>query len=435
MPRISKRTVDATHPTGAQFFVWDDVLKGFGLRVTPAGVKSFVYQYRTAEGRTRRATVAKVGTVTPDKARELAEDMAATVKKGGDPLGDKSAARESLTVGQLMDAYLESAAFAAKAESTQGIDKGRIERHLRPLIGKHYAAKLGSDDVQRAFNRIASGKTAATIKTEKKHGLARVTGGEGTARAAVRLLRAIFNWAHDTLALHVDNPCSRVKMGQDGERDVILDSPEQYERLFRTLEKMEAEKRIRAPAADAIRLIAMTGARRSEIIGLRWKHVDMRGGRIVLPASSHKTGSKTGKARIIPLATVAQQVIARQPQGKPDELVFRPARGNNPIHINKPWRDVRAEADLPEGIGLHGLRHSVASLMAMDGAGASEIQAVTGHRDLRMVQRYVHFADNARAGLAERAAAFAAAGMAAAAGEKSADVVPLADKKRRSSGE
>ena len=152
MPKISKRTVDSTHPTGAQRFVWDDALKGFGLRVTPAGVKSFVFQYRTPEGRTRRATVAKVGAITPDKARELAEAMAATVKRGGDPLGDKSAARDSITVAELLDAYLKSAAFAAKAESTRATDKGRIERHLRPLLGKMYAHKLGSDDVQRAFN-------------------------------------------------------------------------------------------------------------------------------------------------------------------------------------------------------------------------------------------------------------------------------------------
>ena len=424
MPKISKSTVDSTHPKGAQFFVWDDVLKGFGLRVTPAGVKSFVFQYRTPEGRTRRATIAKVGTVTPAKARELAEDMAATVKHGGDPLGDKSAARDSITVAELLDAYLKSAAFAAKAESTRATDKGRIERHLRPLLGKMYAHKLGSDDVQRAFNQIVAGKTAGHIKTGKR-GLARVTGGHGAARASVRLLRAIYNWAADAMALKVDNPCAKIKMGRDGERDVILDSPEQYERLFRTLEKMEAEKRIRAPVADAIRLIAMTGARRSEVIGLRWKHVDLKGGRIVLPATSHKAGHKTGKARIIPLATAAQAIISRQPEGKPDDLVFRPARGDKPMHINKPWRDVRAEADLPEGIGLHGLRHSVASLMAMAGAGASEIQAVTGHRDLRMVQRYVHFADNARAALAERAAAPALAGLAAAAGEQGGEVVDM----------
>ena len=232
----------------------------------PTGKKSFVFQYRTAEGRTRRATVAKVGTLTPDQARALADGMSRLVKSGGDPLEDKRKAREALTVGQLLDAYLASGRFAEKAPSTQLTDTGRIERHLRPLLGGRHVGKLQSEDIRRAFTAIRDGKTATRIKTPR--GLARVAGGEGTARKAIRLLRAIFAWGIAEQIID-RNPADGINVGSDGEREAVLDAPD-YARLFTTLATMETTRRLRPPVADAIRIIALTGARRGEICGLRW---------------------------------------------------------------------------------------------------------------------------------------------------------------------
>ena len=79
--------------------------------------------------------------------------------------------------------------------------------------------------------------------------------------------------------------------------------------------------------------------------------------------------------------------------------------------MSKPWYAIRAEAELPEGIGLHGLRHSLASHMAMRGAEASEIMVVLGHRNLATSQGYIHWAQDARQQIAEKAAAVALAGM------------------------
>jgi integrase len=428
MAKISKRLVDAAKPESKPVFLWDDTLKGFGLLVLPSGVKSFVYQYRTTEGRTRRNTIAKVGTITPDAARDLAEGMAETVKNGGDPLADKAAARQAATVGDLFDSYLLSEKFKEKAESTKQIDRGRIARHLRPLLEKRHIHKLESEDIRRAFAAIRDGKTATTIKT-RTHGLARVTGGEGTARMAIRLLRSIFAWGvAEKMIAH--NPAAGVSVGSDGERDTVLEGTEEYTRLFQTLAKMETEKRIRGPVADAVRVIALTGARRSEIAALRWSHVNLKSGIITLPPAAHKTGRKTKKPRVISLPAAAQEIIARQDEGKPTDYVFRPSKGSGAITLSKPWRSIRTEAKLPEGIGLHGLRHSLATLLALGGAQAAEIMSALGHRQISTSQRYVHFADKARAALAERAAAPALAGIAAAAGKPDADVVSIKGKGR-----
>ncbi|GMV69705.1 MAG: hypothetical protein AMXMBFR76_21440 [Pseudomonadota bacterium] len=409
MPKITKRLVDATKPTGKTQILWDDSLIGFGLRVFTAGGKSYVLRFRTSDGRQRMATIGKHGPLTPDQAREKARNMLHAISTGADPLAERKAAREALTVEQMATLYQASGRFAEKAPSTQSVDRGRMTRHILPLLGKHRADKLTREDVRLAYAKIRDGKTAATVKTGPR-GLAVVKGGEGTAAKAILLLRAMLAWAIEEGILEV-NPAAGVKVSASGTRDVILECAGQYHAMFRTLERMEAEHRIRRPAADSIRVIALTGARRGEITGLRWGQVDLKACRVVIPPSEHKTGRKTGKPRIIGLPIEAQAIIIRQPEGAPDDLVFQPATGTNPMSLSKPWRAVRAEAGLPEGIGLHGLRHSLASSMAMQGAQASEIMTAMGHKLMSTAQRYVHWSESRHAQLAERSASHISAAL------------------------
>lgn len=409
MPKITKRVVDAAKPSDKSAFIWDDTLKGFGLLIRPSGVHSFIYQYRTREGRSRRTSIAKVGTITPDKAREIAEGHAATVKVGGDPLDAKAKARDAMTVNQLLDLYLGSSRFKEKAPSTRSIEPGRINRHLRPLLGRSYVHKLTTEDIRRARDAIRDGKTATNEKTGKR-GRARVTGGATTARDTIALLRAVLNWAIGEGYIG-QNPAQGIKLGSSGRRETILDG-KGYERLFAALTRMEADKRIRSAVADAVRVIALTGARRSEIAGLRWRHVDLKAGTITLPPTSHKAGHKTGQSRTIHLPAAAVEIIERQDRSGSDDFVFRPAKGDGgTIALSKPWRAIRKEAKLPEGFGLHGLRHTLASMLAMSGGQASEIQAALGHSTIAMAAKYVHWADSARKTLAERAAAPVLAGL------------------------
>lgn len=424
MSKINKRSVDAAAVKPERFTIWDDDIAGFGLLVLPTGVRSYVYKYRPRDGGRRQITIGKVGTLTPAQARLRAEDYREAVRKGGDPLGEKRALAEAPTVGELLDAYLSSQAFADKAESTQATDRGRIERHLRLLLGRRRVQSLTRDSIKQAFAAIRSGKTAANIKTGPR-GLARVRGGPGTAKAAIDLLRAIFNWAHEEDLIETGNPCDGVKTGATGTRNIILEDDADYARLFQTLDTMEAEGRIRAPVADAIRLIALTGCRRGEAAGLRWRHVDLKKGRIEYPPLEHKAGRATGKPRCIALPAAAQAIIARQPAGEADDFVFAPARGNGAVALSRVWRKVRVEAGLPDNIGLHGLRHSLASHLAMGGAQTAEIMTALGHHQMSTAQRYVHWAENARSSLAEKAAQTALAGMAKASNAPSAEVVKL----------
>lgn len=414
MTKISKRSVDAAQPADKRYILWDESLRGFGLLVLPTGVKSYVFNYRNAFNRERRLTIGKHGGgLTPDAARTLAEGHDRQVAGGGDPLEDKATLRQALTVGELLDNYLASDTFANKAPSTKAIDKGRIAHHLRPALGKIALPTLKMSDVERAHRAIRDGKTAKDGPSANRRGRVTVRGGEGAARMSVRLLRAVLSWGtkQKIVPTEVSDAAKYVDVGRDGQRTTIISDPQAYGLLFKTLDRLTdpsalqpGERLVRTEVADAIRVIALTGARRGEITGLCWSHVDLDAGTLTLPLDAHKTGRKIGKARIIGLPALASAIISRQFRGEPNDFVFRPARDGIKIDLSRPWRQIRKAAGLPEDLGLHGLRHSLASHMAMQGAAASEIMTALGHRDMSTSQKYVHWAQDQRQVLAERAA-------------------------------
>ncbi len=416
MPKISKRTVDAVKPDpDRRVILWDDTLKGFGMLSLPSGVKTYFFNYRNKYGRERRATIGKHGAWTPDQARTRAEALHRAVIDGRDPLEERQSARNALTLGEVFDQYLNSGSFAAKALSTQMIDRGRITRHLRPLLGNVVLKALTVSDVEWAHRAVSDGKTATDIKSDKKRGRIRVTGGKGTARMAIRLLRAILSWAARNRIV-TENVAKHVEIGRDGRRSVIIDDAATYGRLFRTLDNMETKGKIRPEVADAIRLIALTGARRGEVTGLKWRHVDLRSGTLTLRATEHKSGRATGDDRVIGLPALAVAIIDRQKRRDSDYYVFTTAQGNNRVDLSKPWQSVRSEAELPDKLGLHGLRHSLATHMAMEGAAAPEIQQMLGHRDITTSSRYVHWAKDQRQVLAEKAASKVSEALSAVSG-------------------
>ena len=107
MPKLTKRIVDAVTPLEKDVWLWDSELKGFGLRVKPSGVKSYLVQYRNAHRETRRHTVGKHGVVTPDEARREARQILAKVERGQDPSAERKAIRVAPDMNALIDKYLD----------------------------------------------------------------------------------------------------------------------------------------------------------------------------------------------------------------------------------------------------------------------------------------------------------------------------------------
>jgi len=383
--RISKSSVDATKPGEKDAFFWDEQLKGFGLKVSPKGKKVYVCQYRVGGGAStpsKRHTLGAHGVLTPDEARIEAKKILGLAANGRDPASEKQQRRKQPTVSELCDRYLEEGCATKKA-STLATDRGRIERHIKPLLGKKKVPDVTRADIKRFLQDVANGKTATEIKTGK-HGVAKVTGGKGTASRTVGLLGGIFSFAHD-LELISENPVRGIKRFTDKRCDRFL-SESELVRLGEALRNTEASSENPA-GIDIIRLLIFTGARKGEIEGLRWQEVDFQ--RKILRLAESKTGQK-----IVPLNAGALAVLAAIPPTIDSDFVF-PAVRNSGYFVGTPkiWRKVRKAAQI-EDVRLHDLRHSFASVAVSMGASLPIIGALLGHKDSATTQRYAHLSDD-----------------------------------------
>jgi len=423
MPKLSKRTVDAIRPepAGRDVFAWDNgdgSLKGFGVRMKPSGVASYLVQYRTKEGRTRRLAIGKVGVLTPDEARTLAGDKLKEAAKGGDPSAERHRVRrEALTIAELADLYLAEgpAAKPNKKASSWAADRSNIERHVKPLLGRKLSASLTHDDVVRFQRDVAAGKSKADIKT-KKRGRAIIDGGPGTAARSLAVLGAMLEWAaHPDRKLIPANPAKGIKLLRGGKRERFLSEAE-LARLADALAGMEAEHRLSPTATVAIRLLLLSGCRKAEILSLRWEWVDIERGVLRLP------DSKTG-AKVVPLAAAAVKLLSELPHRK--GYVLPAAKGSGHYTgLQKDWERVRARAGLT-GVRIHDLRHSFASFAVADGNSLYLIGKVLGHKQARTTEIYAHLADDPIRAVADRTAARIAAAMAPAGERHTAIIMPL----------
>jgi Arm domain-containing DNA-binding protein len=212
--KITKWVVDAVQKQTATYLVRDSEVKGFALVVTPAGTKSYAVDYRAGSGRgalKRRLTIGKHGSPwTPEAARKEAKRLLAEVAAGGDPATTRQQERDALTFGDLVDLYLAEGAAHKKA-STLKADRGRIEHHLRPLLGNVRADRVGRTEIERMRNAVATGKASEKIASADERRPGKIAmGGKGAAAQCVGLVSVIYVFAIGR-GLCADNPARGVK--------------------------------------------------------------------------------------------------------------------------------------------------------------------------------------------------------------------------------
>jgi integrase len=392
--KLSKRTVDAAQPGPSDSYLWDEDLPGFGLKVTPKGTKTYLVQYRIGGrgGRTRRVTLGRHGPITPDMARHEARKTLGAVAQGQDVAEEKTQARKDLTMAQLFDLWTAEGCDHKKA-STLKIDRSNIERHIKPLIGTKRLNTLTRTDVERMQRAIAEGKTAADIRTGAR-GRAVVEGGRGTAARCLAILGAALTFAVKR-DLRADNPVRGVQAYKGEKKERFL-SAEELARLGAAL--TQAEKTGTNPfAIAAIRLMLLTGCRKSEILTLRWDWVDFERACFRLP------DSKTG-AKVVPVANAPLALLRTLPRvaGNPHILPSSKTEGHL-VGLQKVWEGLRVKADLPD-VRLHDLRHSFASAAVAQGESLFLVGKVLGHRQARTTEVYAHLQDDPVRGVANRTA-------------------------------
>lgn len=417
--RISKRTVDSLKPGN---IVWDSVVTGLAVRCQKKA-KVFTLKYRFA-GQQQWYSIGKHGSPwTVDDARTEAKRLLGLVADGVNPAEVKDYESKDITVSALCDMYLAEAPTLLlkrknrpKKASTIAIDRSNIESHIKPLIGKRQIRSITKNDVERMQQDIARGETATKGVKTRPRGRAVVKGGPATAARSVKVLGAVYTYSIDKKGLLKENPVNGVVVAETKNRERFL-STEELARLGGALEASEKEG-VNPTAIAAIRALIFTGARRNEILGLRWKWCDFERRQIRLPES--KTDAKT-----IPLAAPALDLLSSLPRIQGNPFVFPAASASGHfVGLRKIWEQIRARAGLDD-VRIHDLRHSFASVAVAGGDSLYLVGKVLGHRQAKTTEKYAHLSDDPVLAVAERAANTIAAAM----NGTSSEVVDLPNRK------
>lgn len=390
--KLTKRIVDALKapkPSRVgvkvrEHFVWDRELRGFGVQVMPSGLKSFVIQYRTPEGRNRRAVIGRYGLMTVEEARKLAHEKLVAVSKGVDPVAEEAKAAGLLTVAEVCDWYLaeaEAGRILGRRRrpikpSTLAMDKSRIEAHIKPLLGRRQVASLKLGDIEGAQADIAAGKTSKP-RAGSRGGA--TTGGEGVAARTMSTLHSIFEHAVRLGKIEA-NPAKGVRRLASTPRERRL-SRSEIERLGKTL-RAAGEEGEHPTGLAAIRFLLLTGFRRMEGLGLQRTWLDEEECAIRFP------DTKSG-AQIRVIGQAAIDLLLDQPKAK--SPFFFPADWGEGhfIGVVRVLDRVCQKAGLAD-VTPHTLRHTFASLAGDLGFSELTIAALLGHSARGVTQRYVH---------------------------------------------
>lgn len=386
--KLTKRAVDASGPRAARYFVWDAELKGFALRVAPSGTKTYIVRYRprgVGPGAPKRfVVIGRHGPLTPDEARARARTLLGAVAAGRDPAVEQTRPASGITVTRLVDLFIAEHVQAKRKAGTANSYSAILRSYLVPRHGKRPAETITPTDIAQIHN-----------------------GMRDRPYQANRLLAVVGSMygfaARRGLVTRGTNPAIGLERFRETSRERYLTTDELRRvgdtlRLAETtglpwaddpdkpaskhLPKVGSRRTLLAPEVTlAIRLLLFTGARLREILHLEWQHVDIERGLLLLPDS--KTGRKT-----IVLSALCVALLRAAPRAGP--YVIPGADPSAPrADLKKPWAAIQRHAGL-EGVRLHDLRHTFASIGAGASLGLPVVGKLLGHSQPATTARYAH---------------------------------------------
>jgi integrase len=376
---------------------YDDRLSGFGVRVTAAGARSFILNYRTRAGRERRITIGSAGHWRCAAARDEARRLKTIIDSGGDPLGDYEAERAAPTMRALAERF-EQEHFAKLRPSTARDYRLMLERHVLPLFGGRKAADIAYEDIAALHRKVT------------RHG------APYKANRVVALLSKMFSMAV-RWKVRPDNPAKGIERNQEAKRRRYL-KPDELARLTDALNAHPDQQ-----AVNIVRLLLMTGARRGEVLAMRWDELDLSAGTWTKPASL----TKQRAIHEVPLSAPARQLLSeiRSSAKRPSEYVFPGRIGGHRQEIKRDWHDLLKAANISE-LRLHDLRHTFASMLVSGGHSLELIGSLLGHSQASTTHRYAHLFDDPQRKAVETVGSIISAG----GREAAAPVVPMPKRRR-----
>jgi integrase len=365
LPKLTKKFVERLERNpDRDRFIWDAAVPGFGLRLYPSGVRKYIVQYRTQDNRQRRTSLGQHGVLTVDQARDLARDLLAKVRKGGDPAADKKATRDAPKVRDLAKDYLERHAIPNKRPGSVADDQAMLKRLILPKLGPVKVAAVERQDIEKLHNGLRS-----------------------TPYMANRLLALLSKMFSLAIAWgwRATNPVKGIPRLHERQRWL---SGEELSRLWALLEQHSNRR-----SARAVMLLTLTGARRNEVLSATWDQFDLNRG--VWTKPSHHT--KTKRTEYVPLSNAALGLLsAMRAEADPRSPYLFPGDApNKPLSdIKKLWKSLCRTAGLQK-LRLHDLRHSYASNLVSKGVSLHIVGKLLGHTQPQTTARYAHLDDAA----------------------------------------
>ena len=387
---LTPRLARESKSDGKDTILFDKSLTGFGLRIHPSGRKVWIVQARI-EGRSRRIVIGRHGEMELAQARRRARDVLARIRAGGNPADDIQREKETPTLRELADEYLRRCDPYWKPSGRKTV-RIYLKARILPAFGRIPLDRIGPEDVAAWFDAASRDRP-------------------GAANRAFEILRSMMNRAEDWgWRERGSNPCLGIRKNPRRKIARFLDA-EELARLGRALDANEAHW---PQAVAAIRLLALTGCRRSEVLNLRWR--DIGTDAINLP------DSKTGP-RAVPLGEAARAHIAALSGARdPDAFLFpRHAEGKGLWVLTNCWRTACANAKLGR-LRLHDLRHTAASQAVMAGENLPLVGKLLGHRRHETTAGYAHLADGHLVEAAEKVGSVIARAMGT---ERGVGVFPI----------
>jgi integrase len=382
-------------PDRGNRITYDGAVKGFGVRVTAAGGRAFILNYRRkVDGRERRYTIGSFPDWGTTAAREEAKRLKRAIDGGVDPVGEQEENRAAATVADLATRF-ERDYLPRKRPSTQRVYRQQIRTDILPAFGKMKVAAVMHADVDGFHHRLSARAP---------------THANRTIAVLSRMFSLAIRWGWRS-----DNPCHGVERNQENKRHRYLTGTE-LTRLSEALAGLRDQN-----AANAVRLLLLTGARQGELLAAKWRDIDLEAAVWAKPAAT----TKQAALHRVPLSAAAVQLLSEMRTQTDDdaEWIFLARGGGHRPHVNEAWIKARKGAKL-DGVRLHDLRHTYASVLASAGLSLPVIGALLGHSTPTTTHRYAHLFDDPLRAATERASAIIT-------GKAPAEIVPLDKRGRR----
>jgi integrase len=382
VPKLTDRSIEALRPRVARYEIWDEARKGFGVRVTPRGVKSFVWLYHF-EGRPRRLTFGTYPRLTFAGAGVKLAEAKDLLTKGIDPgsraVAERDAERHAATVEELVASYLDRYAKVRKRSAFE--DERILRKDVLPRWSGRKAKDITRRDIVKLLNEIVD------------------RGAPIQANRTLTILRRMFKFAVGQAILEV-SPCDQVEApSAENERSRAL-TEDEIRVLWLALDMAPMQPNARR----ILRLMLVTGQRKGEVMGIHELEIDRERNLWVLPADR----AKNGREHLIPLSATALRILAEADPSEtgylfPSSLTGKPYRGQSLDHAVRYLFDPRSlrkatkrpsQARAPLLAGLmerftpHDLRRTVATRMRELGISRGDVKLILNHVESDVTARY-----------------------------------------------